>query len=333
MLCWPKTTISCADLATLVVLGKISTEIPWFDPSLDGWGGRSSATLLPGLGPQKRKTPPQTTGKNANPLGRSCSVFSFSWVYSNLLLLLYQHWSTNESDADIWGSGTGWEGHFHRSGTQLGIQVPWCWFVGCSLKKLCMDKSIIHSWISILLVPSGPPFSFRKLTKGSDAKASLNHLPRQTLGAFSFTRLHRNRYCNISVLYVKFVNWLWCIAVICTHTSLEWSRDCSHESTRFCCHPNGFQAFSPWPLRSSTPAPVQLLRREAQRTTLIANQLRFWYTIHNQYGANGKFVRDHDMYIYIYITKNWRRPANLVCFLRNRLHHPVDCDLAQSLMV
>lgn len=59
-------------------------------------------------------------------------------------------------------------------------------------------------------------------------------------------------------------------------------------------------------------------------------KLRFWYTIHNQHGANGKFVRDHDMCIYK--TKNWRRPANLICFLRNRRHHPVDCDLAQSLM-
>ena len=184
MLCWPKTTISCADLATLVLLGKISTEIPWFDPSLDGWGGRSSATLLPGLGPQKRKTPPQTTGKNANPLGRSCSVFSFSWVYSNLLLLLYQHWSTNESDADIWGSGTGWEGHFHRSGTQLGIQVPWCWFVGCSLKKLCMDKSIIHSWISNCWCPQALHFHSENWRRAVMRKHP-KHLPRQTLGAFS----------------------------------------------------------------------------------------------------------------------------------------------------
>ena len=204
MLCWPKRTISCAELATLVLLGKISTEIPWFDPSLDGWGGRSSATLLPGLGPQKRKTLPKRLEKNANPLGRSCSVFSFSWVYSNLLLLLYQHWLTNESDADIWGSGTGWEGHFHRSGTQLGIQVPWCWFVGCSLKKLCMDKSIIHSWISNCWCPQALHFHSENWRRAVMRKYP-KHLPRQTLGAFSFTRLHRNRYCNISVLYVKFV--------------------------------------------------------------------------------------------------------------------------------
>ena len=158
----------------------------------------------PWSGPPKTKTLPKRLEKNANPLGRSCSVFSFSWVYSNLLLLLYQHWLTNESDADIWGSGTGWEGHFHRSGTQLGIQVPWCWFVGCSLKKLCMDKSIIHSWISNCWCPQALHFHSENWRRAVMRKYP-KHLPRQTLGAFSFTRLHRNRYCNISVLYVKFV--------------------------------------------------------------------------------------------------------------------------------
>ena len=178
----------------------------------------------PWSGPPKTKTPPQTTAKNANPLGRSCSVFSFSWVYSNLLLLLYQHWSTNESDADTWGSGTGWEGHFHRSDTQLGIQVPWCHGVG-----LLVVASRSCAWINLSSIVGyqtagalRPSIFIPKIDEGQWCESILNICPVKQIGAFSCIRFSRNRYCNISVLYVKCVNWLWCIAIIYVHTH-HWS--------------------------------------------------------------------------------------------------------------
>ena len=89
MLCWPKTRNNSvvADLATLRPVGL---------------GRRSSATLLLGVGPQKRKTR-KNDWKNERPFGRSCSVFKvvvfctpFAYYF---YVCFYQHWSADESDS------------------------------------------------------------------------------------------------------------------------------------------------------------------------------------------------------------------------------------------